>query len=239
VNVLITGASRGIGRALALAFGADGHRVLVNYRSRRAEAESTVEALRRAGAETESFQADVADPAQARALVARAVERWGTLDGLINNAGISRDRTILKMSEAEWRQVLDVNLNGAFWCLKAAAEHMTRRRDGFIINIASIIGVRGGVGCANYAASKAGLVGLTKSAAREFGRFNIRVNAVLPGFHATEMNVSLPEEYVARLKAEHVLGRTPDMDEMARFVLTLAKQTSVSGQIIPFESRIL
>lgn len=143
------------------------------------------------------------------------------------------------MSEDEWREAIDVNLNGAFWCLKAAGDHMVHRRDGFILNVASIIGLRGGIGCANYAASKAGLIALTKSAAREFGRFNVRVNAILPGFHPTEMNARLDPKYVERLRAEHVLGRLPDMEELCRFVLDLVQQTSVSGQVLPFESRIL
>lgn len=239
MNVLVTGAGRGIGRAIALAFGRDGHRVMLGYRSRRAEAEAALAALREQGAEADLYEADVSKPAQAQALVEAAARRWGSLDGLINNAGVTRDRTILKMSDDEWGDVIDVNLSGAFWCLRAAAQVMTRQKNGFIVNIASLMGLRGGYGCANYAASKAGLIGLTKSAARELGRFNVRVNAVLPGYHPTEMNASLPPEQVEKIREEHALGRFPDLEELARFVLNIAKQKSASGQVFNFESRVV
>jgi 3-oxoacyl-[acyl-carrier protein] reductase len=237
VNVLITGASRGIGRALALAFGRAGHSVGVNYKSRHAEAESVLAELQGMGARAELFQADVSDPLQAQALVDGAVQKWGRLDGLINNAGVTRDRALVNLSLGEWREVIDTNLSGPFFCLQAAARHMSREKNGFIINISSILGVRGAVGCANYAAAKAGLLGLTKAAALELGRFNIRVNAVLPGFHPTEMSDKIPPAQKDRVLAQHALGRSTDLEELARFVLNLAETTTVSGQVFNVDSR--
>lgn len=239
MNVLITGASRGIGRALALAFGGAGHGVAINYRSRKEEAESVAADLKRRGASADLFPGGVSDPAQAKALVDSVVQKWGRIDGLINNAGIVRDRTLLKMTGEEWREVIDTNLSGPFYCLQAAAHHMARQKSGFIFNIASILASRGGVGCANYVAAKAGLVGLTKAAARELGRFNVRVNAVLPGFHPTEMSENIPAEQKGRVLAQHVLGRSTDLGELSRFVLVLAEMSTVSGQVFNVDSRIL
>lgn len=138
--VLITGSSRGIGRALALAFGRGGYSVAVNYRTRRAEAESVVAELTSLGAEADLFLADVSDPPQAQGLVAGVVRKWGKIDGLINNAGVTRDRSIAKMSLDEWRDVIDTNLSGPFYCLQAASHPMVRQKGGFIINIASVLG---------------------------------------------------------------------------------------------------
>ncbi|HRY30103.1 MAG TPA: 3-oxoacyl-ACP reductase family protein [Elusimicrobiota bacterium] len=239
MNVLVTGASRGIGERIARAFCKEGHRVLLNYHVDKERALRVRDALRAQGGEAEVCGGDVADPAAARALVKRTVELWGAIDGLVNNAGLCRDKTILKMTEEEWRRVLDVNLSGTFWCLKFAAEEMARKKSGFIINIASLLALRGGVGCANYAAAKAGVVGLTKSAARELGRFNVRVNAVLPGFHNTDMGAAAWAKNAEKILGEHVLGRLGDLDELGRFVVFLSQQQSVSGQIFNFESRVV
>lgn len=239
MNVLVTGGSRGIGRAVALAFGAAGHRVGVAFEKDAAGARAAAEAVRRAGGQAEVFQADVSDRSAARGLVEAVLEKFGRLDVLVNNAGVSRDRTILKMTEEDWRRVIDVNLSGAFWVLQAAAKAMAAEKNGSILNVASIMAVRGGFGCAAYAAAKGGLVALTKSAAREMGRFNVRVNALLPGYHPTGINSDFPREHVEKIKAEHTLGRLTDMDEMARFVVHLAGLTSVSGQVFAFESRVL
>ncbi|MGQ0644915.1 MAG: SDR family NAD(P)-dependent oxidoreductase [Elusimicrobiota bacterium] len=238
LNVLVTGSSRGIGRAVALAFGRAGHRVTVHCRSRLEQAREVAAEVVRAGGEAEARQADLADPAQARKLVDDAAAKWGSLHVLVNNAGVARDRTILKMTEAEWREVIDVNLSGVFWCLKAAAAHMARQKEGCILNVSSLAGLRGAFGIANYAAAKAGVAALTKTAARELGRFNVRVNAVLPGFHRTEMNDALWEKGRDKILEEHVLGRLADADELGDFVVALSKLKSVSGQVIPFESRV-
>jgi NAD(P)-dependent dehydrogenase (short-subunit alcohol dehydrogenase family) len=239
MNILITGASRGLGRRMALAFGRAGHSVAVNYRVRQAEAESVVGEIRALGGKAEGFQADVSDPREAQALVDGVVQRWGPLEGLINNAGVTRDRTLLKMSLDEWREVIDTNLSGPFYCLQAASRQMIRQQRGFILNVGSIVGMRGGVGCANYAAAKAGLMGLTKAAARELGRYHIRVNGILPGFHLTEMGDQIPMAQREKVVAEHALGRTTAVEDLERLVLSLSEMPTVSGQIFNVDSRVL
>jgi 3-oxoacyl-[acyl-carrier protein] reductase len=248
VNVLVTGASRGIGRAIALAFGRAGHQVMVNYSHSQNLAENVVKEIHAAGGKATAFQADVSSRDQARRLVEAAVAqgtmsqgpsaRGPGLDVVINNAGIVRDRTLLKMTEEEWRQVIDVNLSGAFWVLQAAAQAFVAAKDGCILNVTSSLAFLGGFGSANYAASKAGLIALTKSAAQELGRFNVRVNAFLPGYQLTDMNSAVTDEQREKIRAQHVLGRFPDREELARFVVHLASLKSVSGQIFHFESRI-
>ena len=234
----MTGASRGIGKQIALAFGRSGARTGVHYHREEKKAQEVASGIRQEGGEAIVLGADVADCSQAKTLVEKVVKEWGTLDVLVNNAGTSRDRIILKMSEDEWRGVIDTNLNGAFWCLKAAASEMSRRKSGAIINIASYIGIRGGYGCANYAASKGGLLALTKSAARELGKFNIRVNAVLPGFHPTDMGLAVWEKNQEEILGEHALGRLSDIFELSDFIVRLAGYESVSGQVFHFDSRI-
>ncbi|HNF59453.1 MAG TPA: SDR family NAD(P)-dependent oxidoreductase, partial [Elusimicrobiota bacterium] len=239
VNVLVTGSSRGIGRRLALAFGRAGHSVVVHYRARRGEAEAVLGELQAAGVRSDAAAADLADPLQCRELIDGVIARWGRLDVLVNNAGATKDRALLNMTPEEWRAVVDVNLSGAFYCLQAAAKHMVREKSGAVINVGSIVGVRGGVGCANYAAAKAGLLGLTKAAAKELGRFNVRVNAVLPGFHPTEMSDSLPAAVKDKVVAAHALGRPTDLADLEKLVVLLAELPSVSGQIFNVDSRLL
>lgn len=239
MNVLITGASGTIGGRLARAFAAAGYDVALHCHRGKPAAESLCKALVQQGSRAEVFEADLSDPHQARSLPDRVVEKWGRLDGLINNAGTARDRSLLKMSFEEWRDVLDVNLSGAFWCLQSAARHMVRQKGGFIINVGSVLGLKGAVGCANYVASKAGVLGLTRSAAMELGRYDIRVNAVLPGFHPTPIAQSIPSAQVERVKAQHVLNRTTDLGDLAKLVLTVAENRSVSGQIFNVDSRLL
>ena len=238
-TVLITGASRGIGRDLALAFGRAGYAVGVNYTKEKAAAEKVVQAIWEAGnKEAEAFACDVRDSIKVRQLIDAMVVRWKRLDVLVNNAGITRDRTILKMTNGEWNDVIDVNLNGAFWCLREAARVMSQQKSGAIINIASIMALRGGFGNANYAAAKAGLIALTKSAARELGRFKITVNAVLPGFHVTDMASTLSEEQRQRIQAEHTLGQTTRMEDLTRLILEVAQNNSMSGQVLNVDSRV-
>jgi 3-oxoacyl-[acyl-carrier protein] reductase len=239
-TVLITGASRGIGRGLALAFAKAGYAVAINCVEQIEKARAVVQEARGQGAlEIDVFPADIRDSAQAAALVNAVAQRWGRLDVLINNAAITRDRTILKMTDEEWTDVLAVNLTGAFWCLRAAAQVMIRQGGGSILNVASIMGYRGGFGNANYSASKAGLVALTKSAARELGRFQIRVNAVLPGFHATDMSAPLSADRRKKLLAEHPLGRSTRLKDLAAMAIALAENAGVSGQAYNVDSRII
>lgn len=238
-SVLITGASRGIGRELALAFGRAGYAVGVNYVQGKAAAEAVVNEIQKAGnKEAEAFPCDVRDSLKIRQMMDTFIGRWKRLDVLINNAGVTRDRTILKMTNGEWNEVIDVNLSGTFWCLREAARVMSPQKSGAIININSIMAVRGGFGNANYAASKAGVIGLTKGAARELGRFNITVNAVLPGFHETDMASGLDEKQLERVRSEHALGHSTTMADLSRMVLELAQNTSVSGQVINVDSRV-
>lgn len=236
---LVTGASRGIGREIALAFARDGFRVAVNFSESEAKAKEVEKALTQLGGQPLLIKADVAKSKEVHAMVGEVIKNWGRIDVLVNNAGITRDRTILKMTDEEWEDVLRVNLNGAFWCLRDCSKAMIERKDGAIINISSIVAVRGSVGNANYAASKAGLIALTKSAAKELGRFNIRVNAVLPGFHLTDMGRTVWGKYEERIRSEHALERLTDIGELAQFVIFLAKQKSASGQVFNFESRVI
>jgi len=238
--VLVTGASRGIGRELALAFGRAGYAVGVNYQTEKARAEAVVQEIFEAGnKEAEIFACDVRDSLKVRQMIDAVVVRWGHLDVLVINAGVTRDRSILKMSNGEWNDVVDVNLSGAFWCLREASRLMSKEGRGAIINIASLMAIKPGFGNANYAASKAGLIALTKAAAKELGRFHITVNAVLPGFHETDMASGLPPEHKKKVLAEHVTGCSTRMEDLCRVVLELAQNPSVSGQVFNVDSRVV
>jgi 3-oxoacyl-[acyl-carrier protein] reductase len=238
--VLITGASRGIGRELALAFGRAGYAVGVNFLKEKAKAEAVVQEIFESGnKEAEIFECDVRDSIRVRQMMDAMVVRWGRLDVLVNNAGVTHDRTILKMTNAEWNDVIDVNLNGAFWCLREAARLMAKENHGGIINISSIMAVKPAFGNANYSAAKAGLIALTKAAARELGRFHITVNAVLPGFHNTELARHLPAEHRKKVLEEHVTGRTTRIEDLTRVVLEIAQNPSVSGQVFNVDSRVV
>jgi 3-oxoacyl-[acyl-carrier protein] reductase len=239
-TVLITGGSRGIGRELSLAFGRAGYAVGVNFLKDHAAAEKVVQEIWESGnKEAESFQCDVRDSIKVRQMVDAMVVRWKRLDVLVNNAGVTRDRTILKMTNGEWNEVLDVNLTGAFWCLREAARVMSQQKAGSILNVSSIMGMRGGFGNANYAAAKAGLIGLTKGAARELGRFHITVNAVLPGFHETDMANELTDEHRKKIIQEQALGKTTDIKDLSKLVLELAENRSISGQVFNVDSRVI
>ena len=239
-TILITGGSRGIGRGLVLGFAKAGYAVAINCVEGTEKAQAVAKEARAQGAkEVDVFPADIRQSDQASGLVASVHKRWGTLDVLINNAGITRDRTILKMTDDEWVDVVAVNLTGAFWCLRAAAQIMVRQGHGSILNVASIMGLRGGFGNANYSASKAGLISLTKSAARELGRFHVRVNAVLPGFHETDMSAPLPPERRQKLLAEHPLGHSTRLEDLSALALSLVENGSISGQVYNVDSRIL
>ncbi len=238
--VLITGASRGIGRSIALEFGKNNYTVIVHYRHERDKAQSVAETIEQSGGRSRVVAADVAEAAAIKALVEDIAAREGRLDVLVNNAGITKHRTIVKMTDDEWERVIAVDLNGPFYTLRECARLMAKNRTGgSIINIGSIIGFRGAFGSANYAGAKAGLAGLTKSAAVELGRFNVRVNMVLPGFHLTDMGAGASDRYAAQARQDSVLGVTTDIGEFARFVMFLSRTATVSGQVFNFDSRIL
>lgn len=239
-TALITGASRGIGRDLALAFAKAGYAVGVHCHKEKEKAEAVAQEIFEAGnKQVEVFACDVRDSIKVRQMVDTMVVRWGHLDVLVNNAGLTRDRTILKMTNAEWNDVIEVNLSGAFWCLREAARLMSKEGAGHIINIASIMGVKPGFGNSNYSASKAGLIALTKAAAKELGRFHITVNAVLPGYHETDMSSTLPAEHKAKVIAEHVTGQSTRVEDLCRVVLELAQNPSISGQVFNVDSRVV
>ena len=191
---LITGGSRGIGRAICLELARRGAAVAVNYAGNSQAAEETVKLCRELGVEAEAFQADVSDPAACDGLVAAVKERFGRLDILVNNAGISRDGLLMTAKEEDFTRTLDTNLKGAYFCTRAAAKGMLRQKYGRIVCLSSVVGLRGNPGQTAYAASKAGVLGLVKAAAKELAGRDITVNAVAPGFIETDMTAALPEK---------------------------------------------
>lgn len=237
--VVVTGASRGIGRAIALCFGSKGSRVVVNYRTHADAAQKVVEEIKKQEGEAFSFRADVRNANEIAAMVDETVRQWGAIDILVNNAGLTQDGLLLRMDEKDWDEVLGVNLTGPFQCIRTVSRIMMKQRSGHIISLSSISGVRGREGQANYAASKAGLIGLTKTAAKELGRFDIKVNAVLPGFIPTEMGASVSGTMHDRILAENTLGRPNAPDEVADFIYHLATMQNVSGQVFNLDSRVI
>ena len=215
---VVTGASRGIGRACALELAREGASVVVNYVSNADAAEETRDAIHELGGTVVLVKADVSDAEAASDLIETAVEELGRVDILVNNAGINRDRTLSRLSVEEWDEVIGTNLSGMFYCTRAAVPHMREANYGRIINISSVIGQMGNIGQANYGATKAGMIGFTKTAARELARNNITVNAVCPGFVSTEMVTALPENIQDNIKAQIPLGRFGEPEEIAAVV---------------------
>ena len=231
---LITGAARGIGRAIALALAAPGLTIYLNDVALGEDALATQRDVEAAGAAARLVEFNVADAGAVAQAVDGIVKESGRLDILVNNAGITRDNIILRLKEEEWDAVLAVNLKGAYNCIRAAGKAMVKQRFGRIINIASVVGVMGNPGQANYVASKAGLIGLTKSVARELASRNITVNAVAPGFIQTEMTENLAEGTKAQMLALIPLNRFGTPEEVARAVAFLASEDSayITGQVI-------
>ena len=231
---LVTGGSRGIGRAVCLELARQGARVAVNYAGNAAAAQETVEACRALGAEAFAIQADVAGAAESEAMVKEVLARFGRLDILVNNAGVTRDGLMLTMKEADWDAVLDTNLKGAFHCMKAVYRPMMKQKYGRIVNLSSIVGLRGNAGQANYAASKAGLTGLTKSLAKELAARNVTVNAVAPGFIDTDMTAALPEKAREAMLSTIPMGRLGQAEDVARAVAFFAGEGAgyVTGQVL-------
>jgi len=230
---IVTGGSRGIGRAVALALAKMGASLVVSARAYE-KAEGVAEEARILGSEALAVKADVSDAHQVEGLVRSCLERFGRLDILVNNAGIAKDALILRMKDEDWNQVLDVNLKGAFYCIRAALKPMVKQRSGRIINIASVVGMIGNVGQANYVASKAGLVGLTKAAAREVATWRITVNAVAPGFITTDMTEALSEKVKQSILSQVPLQRFGSPEEVALVVCFLASDAAgyITGQVI-------
>ncbi|MED3731623.1 3-oxoacyl-[acyl-carrier-protein] reductase [Geobacillus stearothermophilus] len=231
---LVTGASRGIGRAVALELARQGANVVVNYAGSEAKANEVVEMIRSLGREAIAVQADVARAEEVERLVKTVLDQFGRLDILVNNAGITRDNLLMRMKEEEWDAVINTNLKGVFLCTKAVTRPMMKQRGGRIINIASVVGVIGNPGQANYVAAKAGVIGLTKTAARELASRNITVNAVAPGFITTDMTEALSEELKGEMLKQIPLARFGEPDDVARVVAFLASDAAgyMTGQTL-------
>lgn len=230
---LVTGAARGIGAAIATTLANAGCHLVISDIDQDG-ADGMAEQIQSLGREAIAVKADVSVLAEAEALVKQTLDTFGRLDILVNNAGITRDTLLMRMGEAEWDAVIRVNLKGTFNCIKAATRPLMKQRQGKIINISSVVGVMGNAGQANYAASKAGVIGLTKSVAKEFGSRNIQVNAVAPGYIETEMTKNLPDTAKQTFVSAIPLQRAGQADDVANIVLFLASPLSdyVTGQVV-------
>ena len=227
---LVTGASRGIGRAIAYELARRGAKVALNSRSEVKYAESAAAEIAEIGGECLLVQGDVAKKGEA-ARISPGMDKWQRLDILVNNAGITRDRSMRKMTDDEWAAVINVNLNGTFYCTSAAVPAMIDQRFGRVINISSVVGQMGAFGQANYAASKGGIIAFTKTLALEMAKFNITANAIAPGFTSTEMVDAIPEEIAAQIKAKIPLGRFAPPEEIAKAAAFLAAEGDyITGQ---------
>ncbi len=230
---IVTGSTKGIGKEIALTFAREGAKVIVSGRNAE-RAEQVVREIKSAGGTAASIIADVSQMDDAQKLFKASLETFGRVDILVNNAGITRDNLLMRMKEADWDEVININLKGTFNCIKSTARQMMKQRDGRIINITSVVGQIGNAGQSNYAASKAGIIGLTKSVAKELASRNITCNAIAPGFIKTEMTDVLNEETRAALTEQIPLGRLGDVTDVARAAVFLAGKDSayITGQVI-------
>lgn len=231
---VITGASRGIGREIAIKYAKEGANIVLNYRNSETEALQLKEELDKLGSDTLIIKANVSNFEEAEKLIKEAKEVFGRIDILVNNAGITKDNLIMRMKEEDFDSVIDVNLKGAFNCLKAVTPIMIRQKSGKIINMSSVVGVIGNAGQVNYCASKAGLIGMTKSLAREIGGKNINVNAIAPGFIDTDMTKVLSEDQKKNIMSQVPLKRLGQAEDIANLALFLASNQSdyITGQVI-------
>lgn len=231
---LVTGASRGIGRSIALQLAEEGYNVAVNYAGNKEKAEEVVNQIKEKGVEAFAIQANVSNPDEVKAMIKEVVNQFGSVDVLVNNAGITRDNLLMRMKEQEWDDVIDTNLKGVFNCIQKVTPQMLRQKGGRIINLTSIVGAVGNPGQINYVASKAGVIGMTKTAARELASRQITVNAVAPGFIVSDMTNALNEDLKNGMKAQIPLGHFGEDTDIAHTVAFLAsdKAKYITGQTI-------
>ena len=230
---IVTGSSRGIGRTIALELARRGMSVVVNYRSGEAEAQAVAGEVRALGVDSLCLQADVADPDQARSLIGEVHAQWGRIDVMVNNAGITRDKTLRKLTDDDWMQVINTNLGSVYYCTTAVMPIMIEQSYGRIINISSYVGQAGNFGQANYGASKGGIIAFTKTAALELARYGITVNAIAPGFTETEMLSKVPGEVREKILARIPMGRFGKPQEVAKVVAFIATEADyITGQQI-------
>lgn len=232
---VVTGSSRGIGKAIALALGKEGARVVVNYASSSGAAEEVAAEIKQTGGDAIVVQADLSKPDDIQKLINEAVARWDTVDVLVNNAGITRDTLMMRMKPEQWQAVIDTNLTGVFYATQAATKIMQKKRKGRIINITSVVGVTGNAGQANYAAAKAGVIGLTKTVAREYAGRNITCNAIAPGFIESDMTKAIDPKYEESILKQIPLARYGKPEEVAALVKFLATNPGaayITGQVL-------
>ena len=231
---LVTGASRGIGRAVALKLASEGAKVALNFAGNEAAANAVRQEIETAGGQAIVVKADVADEAAVQQMVQTVADAFGRVDILVNNAGITRDGLLARMKEEDWDAVLSTNLNGIFHCTKAAAKLMMKKRSGRIVNMASVVGLTGNAGQTNYAASKAGVIGFSKSAAKELAARGITVNMVAPGFIATDMTEAMPEKAKEAVLGTIPMKREGQPEDVANAVLFLVSENAayITGQIV-------
>ena len=233
-TAVVTGGYRGIGKAIAIKLASMGANVVINDIGAPETADDTVNELKSFGVEAQAVSANVTVEEEVNGMIAKVIEKFGHIDILVNNAGITRDGLLMKMKESDWQSVLDVNLKGVFLCTKAVVRPMMQQKGGSIVNITSVVGITGNAGQANYSASKAGVIGFTKSIAKEIGSKGVRVNAVAPGFINTKMTEALPEEVKKAYMANIPLKRYGEPEEIAEVVAFLCEDRSryMTGQVL-------
>lgn len=233
-SALVTGASRGIGRSIAIQLAEEGYNVVVNYAGNKEKADAVVEEIKAKSVESFAIQANVANGDEVKAMIKEVVSQFGSVDVLVNNAGITRDNLLMRMKEQEWDDVIDTNLKGVFNCIQKVTPQMLRQKGGSIINLSSVVGAVGNPGQANYVATKAGVIGLTKSAAKELASRHITVNAVAPGFIVSDMTDALSDDLKEQMLGQIPLARFGEDTDIANTVAFLAsdKAKYITGQTI-------
>lgn len=233
-SALVTGASRGIGRSIAIQLAEEGYNIAVNYAGNKEKADAVVEEIKAKGVESFAIQANVANGDEVKAMIKEVVSQFGSVDVLVNNAGITRDNLLMRMKEQEWDDVIDTNLKGVFNCIQKVTPQMLRQKGGSIINLSSVVGAVGNPGQANYVATKAGVIGLTKSAAKELASRHITVNAVAPGFIVSDMTDALSDDFKAQMLEQIPLAEFGEDSDIAHTVAFLASEKAkyITGQTI-------